>query len=151
MFYNLNFLLVVQNQNDNQIKTLQDFPDVTLDCNDSSDSRHTIMPCLDVAVKSFRQLAIHWKQGEKPSQSCHVKDDVLTCTSLLSSKPAALHPPSTSPYSFTSCKEEISLDPPQMCEFQMCELHPTIIILQHLKNKNIPPFLYLSRCKVNYI
>ena len=29
MFYNLNFLLPVKNQNDNQFQTLQDFPDVT--------------------------------------------------------------------------------------------------------------------------
>ena len=63
------------------------------------------MPCLDVAVTSFWQLARHWKQGEKPrmmSLHAHVR-----C--LRSCRPAALHPTSTSPCSCTSCKEEVSL------------------------------------------
>ena len=40
-------------------------------------------------------------------------------------------------------------DPPQMCEFQMLKLKSLFHSI--LKAKNITPFLYSSRCKVNYI
>ena len=77
----------------------------------TSDSGHTNMPCLDVVVSIFWQFARHWKQGEQPSQSCHVNDDVLTCTCLLSQviQISSLCPFSPSPCSCASCKEEVSL------------------------------------------
>ena len=65
------------------------------------------MPCLDVAVTIFWQLARHWKQARAlMSRMMSLHAHVLY---LRSSRPAALHPTSTSPCSCASCKKEVSL------------------------------------------